>query len=239
MIVLGYLIFIRLQFHFSGIVFDSARPNFINLQNTCGKTLQAPADQQDKKAQTILKGVSSKYKSYKSVKATFVITVENPADKGQDVQQGMIYLKGNKYKLEIANQDVISDGKTRWTYVKDANEVQIDVQKNDENAITPSNIFTMYEKGWLFKFTGEQKEKGMIYQLVELVPVDPKKKNIFKVKLTINKHDKFVTSAKMFDRNGGVKTITVQNFTPEGASDESLFVFNQKKYPGAEIVDLR
>jgi len=200
---------------------------------------QTPATQTDKKAQDILKAVSTKYKSYKSVKATFVITVENPNDKSKDLQQGTIYLKGNKYKLEIANQDVVSDGKTRWTYVKDANEVQIDVQKNDENAISPSNIFAIYEKGWLFKFTGEQKEKGMVYQLVELVPVDPKKKNIFKVKLTINKNDRFVTSAKMFDKNGSIKTIAVQAFSPEGANDESIFVFNQKNYPGVEIVDLR
>ena len=130
------------------------------------------APQKDTKAEEILKGVSNKYKTYKSVKATFVITVENPKDKTKDVQKGTICLKGNKYKLEVAGQDIISDGKTRWTYVKDANEVQIDNQKTDENSITPSNVFTMYEKGFLFKFIGEQKEKGMVYQLVELVPVD-------------------------------------------------------------------
>ena len=57
-----------------------------------------------------------------------------------------MYIKGDKYRLEFAGQDVISDGKTRWTYVKDANEIQIDNQRKDENAITPTNIFTLYEK---------------------------------------------------------------------------------------------
>ncbi|HRH67852.1 MAG TPA: outer membrane lipoprotein carrier protein LolA, partial [Bacteroidia bacterium] len=147
-----------------------------------GVSAQTPqVEQTDKKAQEILKGVSNKYKSFKSVKATFVISIENAKDNSKEVQKGTIYIRGNKYKLEIASQDVISDGKTRWTYVKDANEVQIDNQKTDENSISPSNIFTMYEKGWLFKFTGEQKEKGMVYQLVELIPVEPKKKNLYKV----------------------------------------------------------
>lgn len=204
-----------------------------------GSIVLGQTEQADKKAQEILKGVSAKYKSFKSVKATFVITLENEKDKSKDVQKGTIYLKGSKYKLEISSQDVISDGKTRWTYVKDANEVQIDNQKTDENSITPTNIFTMYEKGWLFKFTGEQKEKGMVYQLIELVPVDPKKKNIFKVKLTINKNDKFITTAKMFDKNGGVQTITVEKLTPDAITDDALFTFNSAKYPGAEIVDLR
>src|SRR5687768_16386889 len=143
---------------------------------------QSPGLTQDKKAEDILKGVTKKYQSFKSVKATFVITMENPKDNSNDSQKGTICLKGNKYKLEVAGQDIVSDGKTRWTYVKDANEVQIDNMRTDDNAITPANIFTMYEKGFLFKFVGEQNEKGMIYQLVELVPIDPKKRNIFKVK---------------------------------------------------------
>lgn len=197
------------------------------------------AQQTDKKADDILHGVSTKYKAYKSVKATFVIHIENPNDKTSDVQKGTIYLKGTKYKLEIAGQDIISDGKTRWTYVKDANEVQIDNLKTDDNAITPANIFTMYEKGWLFKFTGEQTEKGMIYQLVELVPVDPKKKNIFKVKLTINKNDKFISTAKVFNKNGSIQTITVDKLTADSLLDDALFSYSPSKYPGAEVIDLR
>lgn len=200
---------------------------------------QAPGTKQDKKAEEILKGVTDKYKSFKSVKATFVITLENPKDNSKDVQKGTICLKGNKYKLEVAGQDIISDGKTRWTYVKDANEVQIDNMKTDENTITPANVFTMYEKGFLFKFIGEQNEKGMVYQLVELVPVDPKKRNFFKVKLSVNKNDKFINSAKLFDKNGSTQTISVDKLTPNACDEESIYSFNASKYPGAEIIDLR
>jgi len=200
---------------------------------------QTPGIKQDKKAEDILKGVSKKYQSYKSVKATFVITLENPKDNTKDEQKGTICLKGDKYKLEVAGQDIVSDGKTRWTFVKDANEVQIDNLKIDENAITPANIFTMYEKGFLFKFVGEQNEKGMIYQLVELVPIDPKKKNIFKVKLSINKNDKFITTAKLFDKNGTIQTIAVDKLTPDACDDDSIYSFNAAKYPGAEVIDLR
>ena len=200
---------------------------------------QPPGLKQDKKAEDILKGVSKKYQSFKSVKATFVITMENPKDKTKDEQKGTICLKGDKYKLEVAGQDIVSDGKTRWTFVKDANEVQIDNLKKDENSITPANIFTMYEKGFLFKFIGEQNEKGMTYQLVELVPIDPKKKNLFKVKLSINKNDKFITSAKLFDKNGTIQTIAVDKLTPDACDDDSIYSFNASKYPGAEVIDLR
>ena len=200
---------------------------------------QSPGVKQDKKAEDILKGVSKKYQSFKSVKATFVITLENPKDNTKDEQKGTICLKGDKYKLEVAGQDIVSDGKTRWTFVKDANEVQIDNLKTDENSITPANIFTMYEKGFLFKFVGEQNEKGMTYQLVELVPIDPKKKNFFKVKLSINKNDKFITTAKLFDKNGTIQTISVDKLTPDACDDDGIYSFNAAKYPGAEVIDLR
>ena len=85
------------------------------------------------------------------------MTIESPG-KVKEVQKGTLYIKGDKYRLEFAGQDVISDGKTRWTYVKDANEIQIDNQRKDENAITPTNIFTLYEKGWNSKYIGEAKE---------------------------------------------------------------------------------
>ena len=195
--------------------------------------------QADKKAQQILDGVSSKYKSYKSLKATFTILAENGKDKKTDVQKGTIYLKGSAYRLEIAGQDVISDGKTRWTFLKDANEIQIDNLKIDENSITPSNIFTMYEKGWNSKFAGEVQNGAVNYQLIELIPIDAKSKNVFKVKLTINKLEKFISSVQIFDKNGNIQTITVDKFSPDAISDESLFSFNATKYPGAEVIDLR
>ena len=194
----------------------------------------------DPKAQEILKAVSAKYKSFHSLKALFTIAVENGQDKSTESQKGTLFLKGSKYKLEIAGQDVISDGKTRWTFVKDANEIQIDNQKTDETSISPTTIFTIYEKGWLAKYVGVQKLKsGETIDLIELVPSDGKNKNIFKVKLTISQKEKMITSAKVYTKNGNVQTISVDKLTPDAASDEAIFTFNSTKYPGSEIVDLR
>ena len=195
--------------------------------------------QSDKKAQDILNKLSSKYKSLKSLKASFSILIENSADKSSQTQNGILFLKGMRYKLQIAGQEIISDSKTRWTYLKDANEIQIDNQKNDENSISPVNIFTLYEKGWLSKFTGEKKVKNVVYQYVELVPADVKTKNVFKVKLTINKSQKIITSAMIFDKNGAIQTISVDKFIANGANEDSIYIFNAANYPGTEVVDLR
>lgn len=200
---------------------------------------QQGAEAIDKKAREILNTVSSKYKSFKSLKASFVLTIENQKDKSKETQKGTIQIKGNKYKLEIAGQDVYSDGKTRWTYMKESNEVQIDNQKTDENAVTPASIFTIYEKGWKSKFVGEEKDKNLVYQLIELVPVDPSKKNIFKIKIKVNKNDKFIANAIAYDKNGGIQTFKVESLTPDVVNNEGVFTFNESAHPGVEKIDLR
>ncbi len=202
-------------------------------------TSQSAFAQTDKQAQSILNGLSNKYKSYTSIKASFSIVIENEKDKTRQSQTGTLFLKGSKYKLQIVGQEIISDGKTRWTYVKDANEVQIDNQKKDENSITPTNIFTIYEKGWFSKLISEKKVKKATYQYLELVPSDAKSRNIFKVKLTVNKEEKSIVSASMYDKNGTIQTIMVDKFLPNGANDESIYVFKSENYPGSEVVDLR
>lgn len=71
--------------------------------------------------------------------------------KVKETQQGTLYVKANanKYKVAMTNQDLISDGKVQWTYLKNDQEVQIsNVDSGD--AINPAKIFTIYEKGFKY-----------------------------------------------------------------------------------------
>jgi len=194
--------------------------------------------QSDKKAQEILKAVSAKYKAMKSMKADFAYTLENPAAKIKETQSGSILLAGNKYRLKIAGQEVVSDGKVTWTYVKESNEVQINVVDPDAEGIKPAEIFTMYEKGYLYRFVDEKNVNGKIQQNLELTPTD-KSKEIFKVKLSIDKATKQIVRSVIYNKDGNRYTYSVKAFTPNPAVTASSFTFDTKKYPGIEVVDLR
>lgn len=196
------------------------------------------AAQVDPKAQEILKSVSVKYKSYKSVSAKFKITVLDQKAKTTDNQSGTLILKGSKYKVMMGTQEIVSDGKVIWTYLKDANEVQINDPKSDPNSISPSNIFTIYETGFKSKYLGEKAIGGKQMQIIELVPEDTKR-NFFKVQLTINKAEKYVAQAIIYQKSGTNLTYAVQEFKPNAPADDVLFTFNKANYPGVEEVDLR
>jgi outer membrane lipoprotein-sorting protein len=43
----------------------------------------------------------------------------------------------------------------------------------------------------------------------------------------------------MYEKNGNVYTYTVSGYTPNPALNDNMFVFNAKKFPNVEVVDLR
>ncbi len=194
--------------------------------------------QTDPKADEVLKAVSAKYKSYKTLSATFKLVIDNEKEKTKDNQAGKITIKENKYKLEMEGQEVISDGKTIWTFLKEENEVQINDATSKKDAISPSSIFTIYEKGFRTKYIGEKAEAGKTLQQIELVPEDAKKP-YFKIQLFINKADKYVTSARVLNRNGINLYYSVDKFSPDAPAEDALFTFDKSKHPGVEVVDLR
>ncbi|MFN5324056.1 MAG: LolA family protein [Bacteroidota bacterium] len=192
----------------------------------------------DPKAQEILKGVSAKFKATKSLTASFKVTTLDQKTKKTDQRAGNIVLKGNKYKLMLAGQEIYSDGTTSWTYLKEANEVQIGAADEKSNGISPTNIFTIYEKGFSSKYVGETKMDNVPVHHIELVP-DDQKKSYFKIQVFINKADKFITQAKVFEKNGSIITYTVEKLKLNVEAADNLFVFDKAKYPGIEVVDLR
>lgn len=190
--------------------------------------------QTDKKATTILDEVSAKTKSYKTIKIEFTYAMDNVKEKVHDKFKGSLISKGDKYKLSAAGQDVISDGKIVWTYLKDANEVQINNVTDDEDSFTPTKLLSGYNKDYKSKFI---EEKGND-QVIELYPLK-KGKTFTKVRLTIDKAKKQISKFVIYDRNGSTFSYIVDKFIADQAIADNLFSFNKADHPGVEINDMR
>lgn len=196
--------------------------------------------QTDTKAKQILAEVSKKYRSYDVVKTDFSFTLNNAQAKVKETQQGTLLVKANanKYKVLMTNQDLISDGKVQWTYLKNDKEVQISNVDLSGDALNPAKIFTLYEKGFKYLYTGENKVGSKTYQMIDLSPTDTKK-SVFKVRLSIDKATKQIANVVIFEKNGNTYTYNVKTFSPNFKVPETTFAFDAKKYPGVEVVDLR
>lgn len=189
----------------------------------------------DPEAKKILDGVSAKFKTFKSVQSKFSLKIENSGNKVLGNKTGNVYMKGTRYRVSITGQEIFCDGSNVWTLDKAAKEVTINKLDPSNNTITPQKLFTQfYDKDFLYKLNGES--KGI--QEIELTPID-KSKPFHKVLVYVNKIAKTISSTKVFENAGNRYTYTVSGMNTSTNVNDAMFLFDQKKYPGVELVDLR
>lgn len=193
----------------------------------------------DPEAKEILDGVSAKFKTYKTVVANFSLKIANSAGKVMGTKNGVVNMKGSKYRISVAGQEIYSDGTNIWTYDKSANEVQITQFDASANSITPQKMFTnFYDKDFLYKLNGETKKGNKTIQEIELTPVD-KTKSFFKVLVSIDKNSKSIVSTEIFQKTGDRYVYTITGMKENTNLSDGLFAFNAKNYPKVEVIDLR
>ncbi len=198
------------------------------------------AKDSDPKATAVLDKLKKQFTSYKSLETIFSLEIDAP---GQDkiVQKGKLIQKGEAYRLETPDQNIISDGKSVWIHLKEDQEVQItDAEESkEEGFITPQSIYTLYETGdFVYNFQNEQRENGRMVQHIEFKPL-AKDSEFFKIRLTIDKQKNSPLRMKIFSKDGSRYTLNINKTTPNKTAKESLFVFNAKNHPGVNVEDLR
>lgn len=201
--------------------------------------LQTINAQNDPKAKAILDGVTKKINGLKSLKANFALHLSGAGGKLNDTKKGTIYLKGQKYRVTLPGQEIINDNKTVWTYLKDANEVQVSSFNPNEQTISPAKFFTnFYDKEYKYKYAGTKKFNGKNCDIIELTPISASKQ-FSKVELAIDKASSTIAGGNIWEKNGNKYQYDVSGFTPNADVTDALFTFDAKKYPGVEVVDLR
>lgn len=193
---------------------------------------------QAQNAKEILQKVSSKYGSNSAIKGSFSLKYYDAKGSLVTSQNGTFALKGIKYKVSIPGQDIITDGKSAWTYRKNDKEVQIDAY-NPNATMTPAKLFSgSYEKEYNYKYAGSQTVSGKSAYLIELTPKTPQKA-FTKVYMYVEKSTNAVLGGKVYEKSGAKVDYTLHNVNHNASLSDSYFTFNTKKYPGVDVIDLR
>jgi outer membrane lipoprotein carrier protein len=194
--------------------------------------------QYDPKALEILDAMSKKYKAYTSFEANLAVNLINEVEKVNDQFAGKIVVKGDKFKLTLPEQEVINNGKTTWTYLPDAKEVNIDNFDPSSDDINPAKIYEIYKKNFKYLYLNEEMDGGEMCDVIDLVP-EKKDAQFFKIKMKISKKDRNIKSWTMFDKSGNKFKYSISKFIPNIKVDDTVFSWDSKKYPGVEEIDLR
>ena len=174
-------------------------------------SVQSMAQSNLAQARAILDKTSKVIGHKSGVSASF--TLNNPTTGNVS---GTIAVKGGKFNARTPQAIVWFNGKTQWTYMKKNNEVNISTPTQaQQQMMNPYTFINVYKTGYKMSSA----KAGSSYE-VHLVAQNQKR------------------SIQEMKHNGRWYTVTISNFSAKKLSD-SLFAFNSKDYPSAEVIDLR
>ena len=183
---------------------------------------------------------TQKTKSYKNIEAGFKVDYIDLKDKIKNSSEGTITMQGEKYRLNFMDTEVFFDGKTLWSYIKDANEVNISEPENDDSDIlnNPQKLFTIYEKDFKYQLISRNTEGGTSNAIVDLYPFELEK-DYSRIRLQINTSTFQLKSATIFGKDGSSYSVSIFNFNTNIQVETNYFTFIEANYPGVEIIDMR
>lgn len=196
--------------------------------------------QKDPKAKALLDAVSKKYQSLDGLKATFEYTFIHERDGINQTNTGEVAVKGDKYRLNLDDQEIYNNGKTSWTLIKGESykEVTISDVDPDYDELTPSNIYNLYKKGYNYRLLGDKTINGKSVQEVELT-AEKAGNQIQRVKLMVDKATTNLIGWEMQDNSGGLLKYKFKEVDSRVKLNDSYFAFDKTKHPGVEVIDLR
>ncbi len=199
----------------------------------------ALGQQQDAKAKKILDDVSANIKKLSSIKSEFDFSLNNKANDINETYQGVIWLKGNKYKVSLMGVDTYFNGETVWTHNIDSEEVNIDVpEEDDESSLNPAKIFTMYNKGFKQLFKKEENKNGKLNYVIDLFPIK-QDKPYSRIRLWIDKKELMPSVIMQQGKDGNTYTIKIKKSEKNIEMPSSMFEFDTKANPDVDVIDMR
>lgn len=145
---------------------------------------------------------------------------------------GTIAIKGSMFHARTSQAIVWYNGKTQWSYLKSTNEVNVSNPSDAQRMrMNPYAFITMYKSGYKLGVT----TKGSNY-VVHMVAQNSRK-SVKEIYLTVNSKS-YVPSTIKVKEGGSWMTITLSQFQTKNIPN-STFIFKQKEFPSAEVIDLR
>lgn len=190
-------------------------------------------------ANDILGKAAAAYENSNGISASFAMFTRSAGQPGGESFEGTIQMKGDKFTLVTPDMRTWFDGTTQWTYVERNEEVNVTTPTGEELRFTnPALLLNSYKKGFTAAYKGESTApNGKAAYDVELTP--KKKGDIVSVELQIEKYASFPARITVTSKNGVSSTIQISRLKTGVNQPDGFFVFDEKEYPDAEVIDLR
>lgn len=183
-------------------------------------------------AEEIVKNIQNKFDTIEDLKADFIQKINSSAsDKPVSLQGKFFYKKGNKFRIEVRNRFITSDGSTVWNYDNSTDKVVISNLDDEASSFSLEKIVYEYPS----KCEVQKSESGSDnYSLI----LNPKNSDLF-FKSAIITTDKsyIITNVVITDFNGTEFIFILNSVKINSNLSSKLFIFSASE--GTQVIDLR
>lgn len=199
-------------------------------------TLPAIA-QKDSSAKKILDATSHAFVKGGGTSVKFTVSTFNGNEENSKTS-GTIYIKGKKFQMSTPELITWFNGKTEWSYVKANDEVNVSNPTNTElQAMNPYAVLDLYKNGYNYQMKEVVLRSKSCYEVT--LTAENGKAGLQEIILDIDKSNYQPYCIRIRQGKKGWTRITIHTFTNNQKYSDTLFQFNAKDYPKAEIIDLR
>ena len=182
--------------------------------------------------EAIVKALVDQIKSHKNVEVAFSYQINPDGKTSNESEKGHGWLQGEAYKIEMADQQTISDGKTIWSYLIDDEEVMVsNATEGSDN--TPLKLLTSLDKNYAATLSGID-AKG-----IATIELANPKGQYKRVTLKIDTKKTEPKSADIYLEDGTKIHVKVEEMKYDQILGKDFFRFDEKKHPNVEVIDMR
>ena len=182
-------------------------------------------------AEALVRLMVNQMKSHKNVELDYKYQVSTDG-LTTEAQQGKAWLQDEAYKVEMVEQQMISDGKTIWTYLVDDEEVMVSNASEGEDN-TPLKLLTSLDENYAATLTGMDAQGNATIELAN------PKGQYRRITLRANPNKLAIKSMDVYMEDGTKLIVTVDEMKFDQELDDKFFTFDTKKHPKVDVIDMR
>lgn len=191
---------------------------------------QAVSAQND--AEKIIRVMVDQMRSHKNVEMVFNYQISPDGKTLGESEKGHAWLQGEAYKIEMTDQQTISDGKTIWSYLIDDEEVMVsNASEGTDN--TPLKLLTSLDESYVATLSGID-AKG-----IATIELANPKGQYKRVTMKVDTKKTELKSADIYLEDGNKFIIKVEEMKYDQKLDDKFFTFEEAKHPEVDVIDMR
>ncbi len=184
----------------------------------------------------VISAFQTKYSAINDVAVTFTMQTGEGKFTSLPLTGTLTMTKGNKFRVELDGQTVVSDGVTLWTYTEQNKQLLVDVYDNDPSVLTPDKVLSVLPSEYTIEVIGVANVKELATSVLKMTAKD-KNATIKEMTVWVDDTESLMRKVQVTDGGGNILTYTIDAIKINTTPSENTFKFS--KPSGAQTVDLR